>query len=390
MRRGRVGLRLSADDPPTVTEVLPGSPAARAGLRPGDALHPSARSLLSRCRAGVSLTLSRPRGELAITPEPWPEEAYPDLDVTYGWAARGSLALRTIVVTPRERPRATVLYAQGHDVASVERATVDARDPLRGMVEHLARAGYSVARVERRGVGDSTGDCPEDTSWTDEREDLAAALASLDTARVVILGHSLGAMHTAALAPRDPRVCGVILYGAGIDPWRAYLDANLRRQLALAEVTDARVAPQLARFWDRVLGAGEDPREALAALEDPARAWITVDPAGRVHGRAADYWRGVDREDIPAGLSTMRVPALALWGESDALTDRDEHARIAAHTGGSFATVPRADHGFADFATARDSFRAGGRGPWQPRVGDALTAWLGRILDARGRVERDA
>lgn len=383
MRRGRAGLRLSADDPPSVTYVLPGSAAERAGLRVGDRLHHGARSLLSRCRAGVSITLSLDRGDLSLTPDPWPEESYPDLDVTYGDVTRGDVTLRTILVAPRGRARATVLYAQGSDVASVERATADDTDPLRGLVAALARAGFATLRVERRGVGDSTGGDARDASWEDEREDLAAALRGANTETVALLGHSLGAMHAAALAARDARVRAVAFYGAGIDPWRAYLDANLRRQLALADAPDDladSVARDVARFAARVLVDGDDPREAAAALEDRSRAWTGVDADGRVHGRAAGYWRAVDREDVPAGLRALRAPALALWGESDWLTARDEHVRIAAVTGGAFATVPHADHGFADFATARASYRAGGRGRWQPRVGAALVTWLGEAI----------
>lgn len=377
-RRGRLGLRLTDGPAPTVRALVEGGAAQRAGLSPGEVID-TPREQLSRCRAGVSITLTVRHGgaarALCVTPDPWPEERYPGLDVRYGELTREGVGLRTILVTP-PAPRATVLYAQGVDLASVERAEASDDDPLRAMVLHLARAGHAVMRLERRGVGDSEGDDPGATSWQTERDDLAAALRACPGERVFLLGHSLGAMHAAAVAAGDARVAGVVLYGAGLDPWRVYLDENLRRQLALAREPDAPgVHRAVAALWDRAM-AGEDVSELFAAQGDRTRLWSGRDPRGRWHGRTTAYWRAVQREDPAEALRGLGPPALAAWGACDWLSARDEHERIAALTRGAFVEVPRADHGFADFATAQASFDARGRGPWQPAVGEALTRWL--------------
>lgn len=370
-RRGRLGLRL---DDGLVRAVAPGGPADRAGLRAGDVLDVS-RDVLSRCRAGESVTLAvAQRGAVTVTPDPWPEERWPGCEVRYE-AVTAGVILRAITVTP-SAPKATVLYLPGADLHSVERAEVGEGDPLRGWVTALVRAGYAVRRVERRGVGDSEGDDPGATSWETERDDLRAALRSTAGARVVLFGHSLGAMHAAALAGEDPRVLGVVAYGAGVDPWDAYLDANLRRQLALAQEPDAEaVARAVMDVWARTW-EGEDVRDLVAAQGDRARVWCGADARGRLHGRAVDYWRGVRAEDPADALRALRGSVLAMWGASDWLATRDEHTRIAALTGGDFVEVPRADHGFADFATVGDSFAARGVGAWQPAVGEALRGWL--------------
>lgn len=373
-RRGRLGLRL---DDGLVRAVAPGGPGDRAGLRTGDVVDVS-RDVLSRCRAGESLTLAvRGEGAVTVTPDPWPEERWAGCEVRYEEVPAAGVVLRVITVVP-PGAKATVLYLPGADLHSVERAEVGEEDPLRGWVAALVRAGYAVRRVERRGVGDSDGDDPGATTWATERDDLRTALRTTEGARVVLFGHSLGAMHAAALAGDDPRVQGVVMYGAGVDPWDAYLDANLRRQLALAgepevEGTVRAVMGVWAGAW-----AGEDVRDLLAAQGDHARVWCGADARGRLHGRAMGYWRGVRAEDPADALRALRVAALAMWGASDWLATRDEHARIAALTGGAFIEVPRADHGFADFATAEDSFAARGVGAWQPAVGAALRGWLDR------------
>lgn len=381
IRRGRLGLLLSDDPLPLVRAVSPESPAARAGVLAGDLLS-LPRAQLSRCRAGVSLSLDITRGgaplALTLTPDALPEESYEGLSVRYGELVRDGLSLRTIWVGG-DAPKATVLYAQGVELGSVERAGVAPGDPLRGLVEGLARRGYAVTRVERRGVGDSEGEHPGDVPWELHRGDLAAALSETPGEQVFLLGHSLGAMHAVALAGRDPRVRGVMAYGAGIDPWRSYLAVNLQRQLALAGEGEAQeLAGEVMGCW-RALLDGADAREALAALSDRARLWCGLDGDGRLHGRSLGFWRAVDAELPEEGVSSLGSSLLAMWGESDWLSGREEHVRMAALARGRFCEVRKADHGFADFASAEDSYRARGRGVWQPAVAEAMAGWLDQL-----------
>lgn len=375
-RRGRLGLRLSADPAPVVREVAAESAAARAGLRVGDRIE-DPTLVRSRCRAGDSIALRVLRGDavsrLELVADPWPEERHEGLSTRYGEI----VGMRMISVSPA-RPRATVLYVQGCDLGSVERALAPDDDPLVGWVRHLGAAGYATLRVEREGVGDSEGDDPGAVDWSREREGVASALAQAEGERVVLFGHSLGAMHAAAVAARDPRVCGIIAYGAGVDPWRAYLAEHLRRQLTLARVSERELEAQVEgalALWSAAL---DGSNEVTGAQGDRSRHRAGMDARGRLHGRTPAYWRGVDREDPAVALRALEVPVLALWGASDWLSTRREHEAIAALTRGVFEEVPEADHGFARFESAQASFDAGGRGRWCPAVGDAALRWMAR------------
>ncbi len=404
-RRGYLGVQPSqAPDGVSVAALAPWGPAERAGLAVGDrvtaiggvAVRDVAgfRERLAPLREGdeVALTVAREGRErlVAVPIEARPVERYDGLAVRLGEARRGMVRLRTIAVSPEgEGPRPCVLYAQGYACASVERPEgAPARDALRDLVAALARAGYCVWRVEKRGVGDSEGAPCADASFDDEHDDLAAGLdAMLDDPRTgdaFVLGHSLGALHAPALAARDRRVRAVALYGAGMHTWVEYLAANARRQCALANTppieTERRVRA-VQRFSHEVLLEGREVGEAFAAHPelDAYRAYLGVDARGRVHERSAEYWRGVQRAEVARPLVECGAPVLAMWGGADWLTSRDEHEALARAAGGRFVEVEGADHGFFAHPTPEASYAAGWGGRFNPAVASALVQWLGAL-----------
>lgn len=389
-----------------VSALAPGAPAARADLAVGDAIveHDGAavtdattfRERLSTLRAGDTTRLTIERDDDVFTvdlvADARPAERYEGLAVRYGEALNGTVRLRTISVSPEgEGPWPCVYFVQGYGVASVERPeNVRAADALRGLVEALAREGFCVWRTEKRGAGDSDGPPSADARFEDEREDFAAGLCALfadpwvDKGDVTIFGHSVGALHAPVLARRDRRVAAVALYGAGLHPWSEYLVENARRQCALAGVDGdeaGRVAMVVERFAREALIEGLSLDECFARWPElgASKSALGVDARGRVHERTLDYWRGVERDDVAGELRRVGVPLLAMWGSADWLSTRDEHQTLARLCGGRFVEVVDADHGFFTHTSQRASYEARWSGRFQPRVAEALVAWLSSL-----------
>lgn len=387
-RRGALGI-FPIDDPSglRVKAVAPDGPAARAGVRTGDRILAS-YGALQRLPAGVPMALDLLRDGAPVTVTVTPT-AYPTERSTAGHTTLaqvdGAPRLRALVTRPRGVTQGPcVLYAQGYPLATCERVG-KTDDPLWRFVEDLVGAGVTVVRVEKRGVGDSEGPAPHGATFADERDDLRRALDALrtwegvDPDRVFVFGHSVGAMHAAALARERPWVRGVALYGAGVWTWVEYL-AHLRRRVLSFEGLDLAAQEPLvhamARFDARFYTLGASCAEALAAEPDVATR-VGVDGHGRVLGRCDRYWH-----ELAADPVALPIPcaALALWGTSDCVTFRDEHESLARLAGarGVFDEVPEADHDLTRCATMFESYaqRATPPRPYHPGVAARCVAWI--------------
>lgn len=373
-RRAYAGVRVAKVDGGLRVESVDATAAlARVGVEAGDVLLAAAgvslgddaalKGVIRGLRAGDSLVLRVSRAgvvrEVSVALDAWPAESYPDATVSLGSVTRDGYRLRTVVVEPRaERPHPALFFVQGYSCATVERPDmVASHDGLRGLVGALVAGGCAVWRVEKRGVGDSGGEPCAAQGFFEEHEDLAAALASMlahprvDNSRVALFGHSLGATHAPALAARFREVGALVVYGGGIVPWIEYLDVNGRRQMRLAGLADADVAALAAlrrRFFHAVLIEGESPRAVLARDADlaGARGWLGLDAQGRIEGRGEQYWREVNAAPAERWFAETRAPVLSIWGTKDAVSERDEHVRIAeVARDGRFVELDGADHG---------------------------------------------
>jgi pimeloyl-ACP methyl ester carboxylesterase len=286
-----------------VGRVIPDGMAARAGVMAGDTITaiaglpvrtPSELAVSLR-RAGAcataSLAVSDRVASVVVDRCPCaPAVACGELAV-----ADGS-RLRTFTTAGRAP---TLLYVPG--IARETAETVS-----------LAARGHATLRFDHRGVGDSEGDASD---FVTELADLAAVLATL-AGPVVLVAHSVGALAATQLLP-DPRVAGVIAYGAFAEPWLQCVAGSIRRQLA----RDGAAPDEIARQLARVATAGHSGRSAayhaqLAAI-DPAAAWARV-----------------------------TVPLVLGHGEHDLVAPPDSPERIAALVRGpvACARLPGGDH----------------------------------------------
>ena len=234
-RRPALGVGLGpADGGAVVTAVLPGSAAEADGLKTGDVIRTVDGSpvrvpadiiaSVARHRAGETLQLEIAR---AGTPAPHAvrlgsllRETMPGVTFEYGAVALADGSrLRTIVTVPEaERSRRpAVLLLPGGGCGSVDTPMApDVAQP--GLMRTLAARGYVTMRVEKSGVGDSTGPACDTIGYFQELDGYRAALAALkrhpavDADRVSLLGISLGGVFAPVLA-NESSVRGIVVYG---------------------------------------------------------------------------------------------------------------------------------------------------------------------------------
>jgi len=208
-------------------------------------------------------------------------------------------------------------------------------DVARQLALTLCAAGLASFRYDKRGVGASPGDW-RTAGLHDNVDDLGRALEAVagrpevDAGRIVLAGHSEGAILAAALAARGVTVAGVVLLsmsataGEELLRWQA-------RQIAPTLPAPVRGLLRLLRI---------DPEKKVAANHDRIRATTTdvarIGPA-RINAR---WTREFMAHDPRADLRGIAVPVLAVTGEKDLQVDPADLDVVAAAVPGG-ATVHR-------------------------------------------------
>jgi uncharacterized protein len=255
----------------------------------------------------------------------------------------------------------------------------------RELAAALAGVGFASLRYDKRGVGASGGSHLAAT-FDDAREDATQALAALreqsdvDASRVLVIGHSEGAIHAVSLAAADGTLAGLgILAGPAVTG-----EATMRWQAAQIVPT----LPVLVRGLLRLLR--QTPERAQGKLF--ARVRATDEVVLRVQGKQlnAGWLRGFLDHDPAAELARVGIPVFALTGDRDLQVDPDDLDRmrdivvdvpLTIHRPAQINHVLRRTDGNGSPTEYRRQVRAGQ--PLDPGVLDALTDWAGSQLTIR-------
>lgn len=195
-------------------------------------------------------------------------------------------------------------------------------DCYRLLAEELTAAGYAVLRYDKRAIGSSVLDDPTQLpeltldQYIDDAAALADYLAGEGFRRVVLAGHSEGALIASVAAQRSPAVAGIIsLCGAGYP-----MDEVLRLQLA------GQLVPAHMELF-------VEAEQIIAALKRGER----VDMTYHTQGLQALFNSGVQpfiisqmRYDPRQELRKAQVPALIVGGGNDLQVPADNAEALAA------------------------------------------------------------
>ena len=354
-RRGYLGAQFAAPDGRLKFDyVVPGEAAEAAGIRAGDVLlavddtRLAAPGALAAAMAGkragdaATLTVERDGAERTFTATlgPLPLEEGDGFDTIYDVVTLGDAQLRSILTVPAgsDGPLPAILWVQGLPCFPVEQP-LGSLNAVTQLVHELTRSGYAVMRVEKSGVGDSTGEPCQQIGYHREVDGFRAALKALkandlvDPDQVFVFGHSMGGVQGPFLAAGED-VAGVIVYGTVTRSWAEYLIENERRQARHDPQRDRAELERELRDRQRFLHEflrEERSVEDIAAEHPELRRIADADfPDGEhAYTRHVQFYRELDAADLAGAWAAVDAPVLALFGEFDFTTSWFDHEYIA-------------------------------------------------------------
>lgn len=381
-----------------VRSVLPDSPVSSV-LNQGDVILafngqsirsvPQFLTLLRQTPAGGNTRIDLRRGDstmqrsLRLTE--LKREVATGYDLVYTALGQPGQRHRVILTRPpATAPSPAVLLIGGIGCYSVDNP-LSPPDAYLRILQGLTQRGYVTMRVEKSGIGDSEGDCTTQDFNNELAGYVAAAklfrsLPYVDSARVFLMGHSIGGLHDPLIAAAVP-VRGVIAIATVVQPWFDYEIENTRRQLVLGGLAgtelDAAVETK-RRCMTRYLVNRESRIQLLA--EQPECGDFTR------YGTSDAYIQQVAALDMRKAWTRVTGPVLTLYLGSDFVTALHDHEEITAivnrvHPGnGTVETVPQTDHQLQRVATMEQSFRIATQSapaqPFNDKVIEMIGAWL--------------
>lgn len=414
-RRAFFGIAMASDrqtgNGATITEVLPGGTGASLGLRAGDLIVQAGNEAVTRpdqvvayagsLQSGAQAALTIRRGQRTLRVRGpaigRPRETFAGGRTDYGAVDHGGGQLRDILVMPEGAASPPVVYLiQGFSCASIE------NPDYRRLGEELIREGIGYYRVEKPGMGDSTGGAHCTTiDYAAELDAFRTAYRHLTDARgieadrVFMFGHSLGGLQAPMLAAeRPPR--GVAVFGTVFRNWHDYHRDITQFQGFLfsgADLGESTAQGEAVRdVYRRFYMLRESPSAIVAAnsgANDALRTFFGWDGGERAFGRSYRFMQDLAHIPLVAAWRDARTNVLALYGESDfvALFDLDHRliadlANVMRPGTGRFVQIARTGHGMdviGSPAEVRAHTRASGappNGEFNPEVARQLAGWI--------------
>ena len=180
-------------------------------------------------------------------------------------------------------------------------------DSFRYLAAELEKAGIASLRYDKRAIGESRYDDPSkiaEVVFEDFVGDAAAwadYLAGLGYRKIVLLGHSEGALIALCAAQNNPRITAVVSVAGPGYPLDEILKTQLLQQLSVSEIALYIRADGIIAALKRGEKVSEIP-QALAALFHPS-----VQP----------FLISIFRYDPRELIRALEIPALIIQGDND-------------------------------------------------------------------------
>jgi pimeloyl-ACP methyl ester carboxylesterase len=324
-----------------------------------------------------------------------PRETYPNVDTIYDSVTtpRGE-RLRTIITKPHEaRGKLPVIFVAGWLSCDTIEAPAATKEATGLVFQGLAQLpGFSLLRVEKQGVGDSEGNCAEN-DFESELAGYRAAFRTLknydfiDTSRVYILGISNGGGFAPLVPETDAekeQARGYIVVGGWVKTWFEHMLEIERRRYSLMGKSPGDVNERMkaaANLYANWLIKNKTIEEILREHSELAELWPEGKDRAHLYGRPLAFYQQLQKLNLAAAWSRVKVPTLVLHGQYDWIMSREDHELIAQYVNANrpgvarFVEVPDMGHTFQHYLSFADAFR-GKEAQFDPKTVQRLTDWL--------------
>jgi pimeloyl-ACP methyl ester carboxylesterase len=324
-----------------------------------------------------------------------PRESYPNVDVIYDSVkAPDGKRLRAIITKPREaKGKLAVIFLAGWLSCDSVEAPAETKDATGLILRGIAQTpGFCLFKMDKPGCGDSEGDCSQ-TDFDTELAGYRAAFRTLknydfiDSGRVYIFGSSNGGGF-APLVPEteaeQAQVRGYITIGGWVKTWFEHMLEIERRRFALMKESPAEVTDQIRNattlYYEWLIKGGRID-QIITEGPDLVDLWPEGKDHEHLYGRPLTFYEQLQRLNLAAAWSRVKVPALILHGQYDWIMSREDSELIAQYVNANvpgaarFLEVPEMGHGGQHFLSMADAF-AGKQAPFNPKIIRTITDWL--------------
>jgi len=273
---------------------------------------------LKRIKDDSELEVKRPQNP--VKPYPYREE-----DVTFPGKAAGVTLAATLTVPPGKGPFPAVLLIVGSGPHDRDESLLGHK-PFLVLSDYLTRKGIVVLRVDKRGVGKSTGDYAKATT-ADFATDAEAGVAYLKTRpevdphKIGLLGHSEGGIIApmAAVADRDVAFI-VMMAGSGVPGDQIIVEQGRLIEMASGASKDkADADAEKERETLKLVETEKDPAalERLLGVKLAAEGAPEPQVAAQIKQITSPWFRFFLTYDPAIALRKLTIPVLAIDGSLD-------------------------------------------------------------------------
>ncbi|PYI90198.1 MAG: hypothetical protein DME97_18085 [Verrucomicrobia bacterium] len=349
-------------------------------------------SVLATCLTSIVLTAS---ADDLPRKTKMPRESYPEVDVIYDFVtAPDGKRLRTIITKSHNATaKLPVIFVAGWLSCDSVEAPEGTKDTAGLAFRELAQLrDFCLFRVDKEGVGDSEGNCAEN-DFASELAGYRAAFRSLkkydfiDPSKIYIFGVSNGGGFAPLVPETDAeqsQVHGYIVVGGWVKTWFEHMLEIERRRFGLMGKSPGEVNDRMklvANLYHDWLIKNKAIDVILREKPELTDLWPEGKDHAHLYGRPLAFYEQLQRLNLAAAWSRVRVPALILHGQFDWIMTREDHELIAQYVNANrpgaarFLEVPEMGHTFQHYLSFTDAFH-GKEAPFDPKVATLLIDWL--------------